>query len=169
MRVVLQLFCLVGLSLIASVTANAQQIRDYWVTHSDSGPNGLVMHFVDTASATEGSRPNSLRYWSTDVFQSPWQLTNLGTVRSMVTLIEVDCRTSEFRAIQSTAFARGGSPLHTMSEPTDWTFATPETTIAYTTVLVCTGRNAPNSPWVNYGNMNALEQAERFFDAIGAQ
>jgi hypothetical protein len=157
--------------LLSSVSvAWAQSAADYyWMSSSgDGSTDGLVMSFMDSASVTNGTRPSSRRFWERRIYKTPPPIPHVGPVRTTMTLTEVDCRTSEYRNLQTTLWDRDGNFLYTRTTPTEWSLAVPMTVVAYTILLVCSGQNPPNSPWAHMGNGNPDAAADRVFDAIEA-
>lgn len=167
MRITTRIISIALLLLVTPATAWAQTDQDLWWDIHD-GSHGVQMSFIDTASITQGTRPSSVRFWSTEAYRTPWPLANSGYVSYTVALDEIDCRTSEFRTLQANAFARNGRVVHMVTEPSDWSFSPPGTVVSFTAVLVCTGQNPSDSPWIHGGNWNPVEQAERTFSAMDA-
>lgn len=152
-----------GLALAVSdpVIANAQSTHDYWMLIG-SDHHGPLLNFVDVASVTQ-TGGQTRRYWETTFYRDPWTLRLSGEVRSMVSLSEVNCATSEFRALAIIAYDRRGSAVIHNNEPTDWNFAPPHTRISDTISLVCNREQAPDERWAHYGDVNPLREGERTF------
>lgn len=167
MRATMTIVSTALLLLFAPTVSSAQTAQDYWSTMG-GGSRGFVLHFLDVASITPGTRPNSVRYWQTSIYRTPWRLSTLGYVKTGATLTEVDCQTSEHRDLQGSAWDSDGNFLYTTPEPTEWRFAEPRTIIAGAISIACTGRNSPSAAWIHIGNMNAETEAARLFGELDA-
>lgn len=161
MRIALLIVCVALFLTTNGGVAQAQSSRDYWFAGNSNGQHGLTLEYVDLASVTAGSEPNTKRFWATTVFERTWPVSTGGDVRSLISLMEVNCRTSQTRSLQITAYDRNERSLHTSSEVAPWRFAVPDTVSWFSLRLVCDGGASPDSPFLHLGHINnVLSSAE---------
>lgn len=152
-----------ALFLVAALggVARAQSSRDYWFAGNSNGQHGVTLEYIDLASVAEGNEPTHKRYWATTVYERPWPIATGGEVRSLISLMEVNCRTSQTRNLQITAYDRNQRSVQTSSEAAEWRYAVPDTVSWFSLRLVCDGTAASDSPFLHVGHMtNVLSSAE---------